>query len=292
MARPRSDTKFHVFPHKNSSIWWVWFWQDAEHKKPRKRISTATLSTGPLSQDDYSLEQAQELVNAVTGVKRAPAAHSNTRLSVAWTLEYMEDRIIGVEGKKKATWYHYRSSLLMFQEIYGPSYNLANFKPADIYDYQSAVVKKGKSPVTVNTYCRGMAAVFHRLAKSGLIKANPFAEFDRVREPKKKKHLETDEFEKFIGEVAKIEDHGIAHLLMILAYTGIRRSEVLNIARSDVDMENNRFVVTNIKSRDGERRRLSIPVKAREHFAYFMNLEGDFPFHICQPNCLGRWAKY
>jgi len=215
-----------------------------------------------------------------------------SRLSVSWVIEYMENRILAVEGKKRSTWNHYRSSLLMFQEIFGETYSLAVFNSTNIYDFQNSIIKTGKSPTTVNTYCRGMAAIFHRLKKSALVKENPFEEFEPVREPVRDNLIKPEERVRFLEEVDRLKDQNYARLLRILAYTGIRRSEVLFLHRDDVDLLNNRFQVTNIKSRKGEKRWLTIPPKVRGCFAYFLEHPGDYPFKICRPDCLGKWAKY
>lgn len=247
--------------------------------------------TGPLSQNEYTQEQAQEIVNKAAGEEsRRPADTTNSRLSVSWTIQYMEDRIT-VEGKKRSTWDHYRSSLLMFQEIHGASYSLAKFKPTDVFEFQRAVLATGKSPVTVNTYCRGMAGIYHRLKKSGLIQMNPFEEFEALREPKRDHLIKKDERKKFLDELKKMGNKDASRIILILAYTGMRRSEVLNLHRNDVDLINNRFQVTNIKSRTGEKRWLPIPKKVRGCFSYFLEHEGDYPFHICRPDTLGRWTR-
>lgn len=290
MPRPRSETKFHVYSRSNNPTWWVWYWPESSKEgRKRIRISTASLVTGPLSQDDYTLEQAQKLVNQTTGSKQE-ITMATSKLSVAWTIEYMEDRI-AVEGKKRSTWDHYRSSLYAFRDIHGESFSLSKFKSTDVFEFQRAVLATGKSPSTVNTYCRGMAGIYHRLKKSGLIQENPFEEFEAIREPKRDHLIKKDDRKRFLEVLKKMKNKDAARLILILAYTGMRRSEVLNLHRNDVDLINNRFQVTNIKSRVGEKRWMTIPKKVRGCFAYFMEHEGDYPFRVCQPNCLGRWAR-
>lgn len=288
MARPAGASKFHVFPRPNTNIWWVWYWIDASGIRKRKRISTADLVTGPLTHTDYTQDQAQVAVDQATGVKRRNDPVRN--LSVKWALEYMEERVTA-EGKKKSTWSHYRSALLMFQEVYGESYNLEKFTRKDVWEFQHTCLKAEKSPVTVNTYCRGMAAIYHRMLKSGLVSVNPFAEFERLREPEKKRHLTKEELKEFLKAVAAYSNKDMARLLEILVFTGMRRSEVLNISRSDVDLDGNRFMVTNVKSRNIRRRWLSIPPKVRPHFDYFLTRDGEYPFRICRPDTLGRVAR-
>lgn len=295
MTRYTSPQKFHVYSQPNTSVWWVWYWIDKNGLRVRQRISTASFITGPLSVSEYAREQAQAAVDAAVGAKSS--AHTPRRLTVDWTLEYMKDRI-AAEGKKKGTADHYGYSLGMFGVVFGMDYDLGKFKQTDVWEFQRSALnhttKTGKplSPAAVNSYCRGMRGTYKRLVKSGLVQSNPFAGFEPLREPEKKRHLTTEEMKRFLEAVDTYQNRDYARLLRILAYTGMRRSEVLNIARSDVDIIGNRFMVTNNKSKKGVRKRwLSIPKKVRDHFKYFIEQEGDYPFRICIPATLGRAAK-
>jgi integrase len=180
---------------------------------------------------------------------------------------------------------------MMFRMNYGEDYNLSSFKQTDVWEFQRAALNRSVSPVSVNTYCRGMAGIFRRLVKTGLLITNPFADFEKLREPEKKRHLTRDELTAFLEAVSVYPNRDIARLIRILVYTGMRRSEVLNIARDDVDILGNRFMVTNVKSRDGRKRWLSIPPMVKDHFAYFLEHEGEYPFRICRPDTLTHAAK-
>ena len=127
--------------------------------------------------------------------------------------------------------------------------------------------------------------------KSGIRPKNPFAEFESLREPDKKRHLTRDELAAFLDALDTYHNRDMARLLRILVHTGMRRSEVLNIARDDVDILGNRFMVTNVKARDGRKRWLSIPAAVKDHFAYFLEHNGDHPFRICRADTLGRAAR-
>jgi len=289
MPRPVSDVKFHVYSRPNTSIWWVWAWRERpDGSRYRHPISTAKFITGPLSRAEYTQDQAQKLVNDATGTKTpSPSAGY---LTVDWAMEYMEDRL-SAEGKSQKTREIYRCALKTVKSIYGGSYRLTSFTSQHTYDFLRSILALGKNPVTANTYCRVLSSTFNRLHRSGIVEKNPLDRFERLGEPDKKKCLTREELNRFLDQVDNIYNRDAARLIYILAYTGIRRSEVLNIARSDVDLPGNRFMATNNKSRRERKRWLVIPPAVRGHFAYFLEHDGDFPFRRVSPTRLSVIAR-
>ncbi len=288
MSRPLSPVKFHIYPRTDSDIWGVWYWRVDGDRRVRVRISTASFITGMLSRSMYTQDEAQDIVNKATGV-HVPIPVATRTLTVDWALEYMEDRI-EAEGKKPETLVWYRNAIKKFREIFGGGYLLSQFRSEDVWSFQRGALDRGCTQVSVNTYCRAMAGVFRRIRSSGMIEKNPFERFERLREPLHPKHMTCDELRRFLDVLTVYQNQDIARILRILAFTGMRRSEVLNLAREDVDLEHGRFRVTNIKSRDGRKRWLTIPRRVLEDFEHFMQRPCDRPFAICHPHTLTHAA--
>ncbi len=291
MPRPLSPQKYHVYSRGDSDIWGVWYWREDGGRRVRRRVSTASFITGALSRSEYTQDRAQEIVNAATGAAHVPVAHRTPALSVDWAIEYMEDRI-EAEGKSSKTFRWYRDALNMLRAVFGENYSLSEFRREDVWTFQREALRTGAKPVTVNTYCRGLAGVFRRLLTSGMIEKNPLDRFERIREQSGKRHLTIEELRRFVGVLDTAKNEDAVRLLKILIYTGMRRSEVLNLNRFDVDLAGNRFLVHNVKSRTGRKRWLMIPPRARDHFEWFMaRYEGDSPFARMKPDSLTHFAR-
>jgi len=312
MSRPQSDVKFHIYSRPNSNIWWLWGWRDRpDGSRCRCSVSTARFITGPLTRAEYTQDQAQILVNKATGV--APDSVSAVkRLSVAWAEEYIRDRIEH-EGKSKKTLNWYLNSLAKFKAFYGDSFSLGRYRAQDIWDFQRYALDSKCQPVTVNTYCRGLQGVYSRLVRQGILERNPFDDFERIREVKKKNFLTLAELKQLLESLfapALVPAPGekvikprpslyiSRRLVRMLICTGLRRVEILCLERSDVDFPNMRFRPTNIKSADKHKRWIAIPPKIAPDFAFFLNNfdasyddKPGLPFYRCHPDTLTHWCK-
>ena len=314
MSRPQSDVKFHVYSRPNTNIWWLWAWRERpDGSRYRHPVSSSKFITGPLSRAEYTQDQAQILVNKATGV--APDTASVVkRLSVVWAEEYITDRIEH-EGKSKKTLNWYLNSLAKFKTFYGDSFSLGRYRSQDIWDFQRFALDSECKPVTVNTYCRGLQGVYSRLVRQGILERNPFDDFERLREEKRKNFLTLDELKNLLESLSapvpvSAPDSGkkekkprpslyiSRRLVRMLIYTGLRRVEILSLERSDVDFPNMRFCPVNIKSADKRKRWIAIPPKIAPDFAFFLNnFDASFdnrpglPFFRCHPDTLTHWCK-
>ena len=80
--------------------------------------------------------------------------------------------------------------------------------------------------------------------------------------------------------------------MRISIFTGIRRSEILFIERSDVNLDERFYRAVNIKSRDKHKVWREIPKQVYKDFKYFMDgSRSQNPFKVCTPNTFTQWTK-
>lgn len=276
MPSPQSQ-KIHIYSRAGSPNWWMWYYAPDGCQIRKSTSLTKTL---------YTRDQAQAIVDG--GAKQ----DSEPDMTVGWLRDHILARL-EIEDRPANTIKQYRNSFDYLEAVLGGGCLITAISRDIVWRVKEYGLSKGVRPVTVNTRLRFLHAAFNMLVKDDVIEANPFRGFDRLRERASgPKHLSLDETKRFLQVVDSWENKIGRRLIRIIMYTGIRRSEVLEIRRADVDMRNSRFRALNIKSRDKHTRWLPIPIRVREHFLYFLSTsDSQYPFRRCHPDTLGDWAK-
>jgi len=183
--------------------------------------------------------------------------------------------------------------LINNQELYGKNYGVNKLNYSTVIEYQQFLKEKGTGNQGINTYMRSLHAAFERLVIDGNLDKNPFYRFRRLPVLKnKKKHLIFTEAKAFLAIVNESTNENAKHLIRILLFTGIRRSEVLHIERNDVSLSELFFRAVNIKSKDKHKVLRGIPEEVLRDFEYFMNnSRSQYPFKVCHPDTLTDWTK-
>lgn len=138
-----------------------------------------------------------------------------------------------------------------------------------------ADIKAGKTARTIKTKKRGLArvaggeviaggvvrslsAMMNWAVREGIIKANPCKGVKTVRPPKRERYLTGDEIRRlFIAADELVEEGALAApfaaAIRLLALTGARRTEILELRWSEVDLERARIVLPRERSKTGEK---------------------------------------
>ena len=143
-------------------------------------------------------------------------------------------------GKSPHTIQAYRQGLLHFlawyANIYPNSFNPSQVMPRDIQDWQTHQQQKDKSaPATVNQRLVAVKQFFKWTQKQDLIQRNPADDVSAIRiENREIKSLDDTPLRQLLRE-AKSETRDYA-ILEVLAGTGIRVGELLNLTIGDIEI--------------------------------------------------------
>lgn len=101
-----------------------------------------------------------------------------------------------------------------------------------------------------------------------------------------------EEAKKFLKHINKVKNEPARHPIRILIFTGLRRSEVLGIERSDVDLDKMTFKAVNIKSRDKHKTKRGFPKQIWSDFRFFLEKSNSkYPFKVYEENYFSSLVK-
>jgi len=254
------------------AFWYIEY--DSEEKN--KPIQKST----PYRKCDYSREHVQKIIDNETGTKQT------AKYSIDWLEEHTIYRL-EIEGRADKTHESYKIAFKPLKTIYGGDYSILKIDRSAIGQIQKHLYERGNRPATINTVLRKLRAAFERIYIDGIIDRNPFYRFKPISEQKdRQKSFTRDEAQRLLGVLETHPNRKLAHLMRISLFTGIRRSEVLNIEYADVNLSERFFRAINIKSHDKHKVWRAIPEPVTEDFAYFMNnnTRSNYPFRVYKPN--------
>jgi integrase/recombinase XerD len=109
--------------------------------------------------------------------------------------------------------------------------------------------------ITINTYFRMLRALFNWLVKHKIIETNPMINIEEPEAPEKlPKNLKADQVERILKAIDLRTYAGARDTAMILfiADTGVRASEVVGLKLDDIDTKTREFCVTRKKTKKQE----------------------------------------
>jgi integrase len=102
-------------------------------------------------------------------------------------------------------------------------------------DFYKAERLREVSPVSVNVELRSLRTILNTAMRWNLIESNPFSKMQLVRIPETAPTFFTkDDFQRLMHEVG---DHWTKDFFLFAVVTGLRRSEIVNLKWSDVNIE-------------------------------------------------------
>ena len=151
-------------------------------------------------------------------------------------------------SKANKAWSSYRRDRFSINKL------VSFFKGKYLFEITSQMIEKYKAtrlekvaPATVN---RELACLKHMFTKAidwGFVKANPAKGVKRLKEPPGRlRYLKTEEVEALLRACSD----NIRPILVIALNTGMRKSEILNLKWSDVDLKNLKITVINAKNNE------------------------------------------
>jgi integrase len=270
---------YHIFKRSNSPNWYVWSIRNGK-QYPK--------STG-LSVNQYTRAQAQELVNEASGIE------TPSELTIGKLRNYIIYRM-AKENRSERTIKQFRISIDWLASIYGEEYSVSLIDRSVIWKMKEYGYNRRVTPHTINTMIAYIHSAFNILVRDNRITGNPFSHFERVKAPgSDRKSLDHKQFSRFLAVLNAWKHEPARRLIRIILFTGLRRTEILYLKRTDIELSNGipvRFRPVNVKRRDKRQRWLAIPKSAREDIQWFLDRgRGDMPFKVCEKSTITHWAK-
>ena len=301
MGRPKSEDIFHVFKFGDRKNWYMWYYQGDRRVKEATKYSRAL----------YTRDQVLRFINVDVNKEREKIIPGY--LTVGILRDQMLDRI-EQEGKRKGTVSNYRNALDHLVAEFGSDFPVRDVSRSAVWRIQKYLIDKGDRPATANKIIRHLRGVFSRLVDDDILEKNPFRKFKALAEPNdKKRYIDIDDLKRLLAIARSSGNEGGWRLLNIAAFTGCRRREILEIKRDEIDIENRRVRVMNIKHSEYRKRWLPFPepvvfenpdyrpgddsekemtIDLAEHFCWFLEKSRALlPLNICHPDTFGDWTK-
>ncbi|MFC1551193.1 tyrosine-type recombinase/integrase [Candidatus Latescibacterota bacterium] len=276
MGRLKSKELLKIYKLSSSPCWWVRF-TDESGKEVRK-------STG-YRREEYTKDMVQRIINVESG-----DSASNV-FTIAWMENYILE-LLEMEERAERTIISYETSFKILKEIYGEAFNIRKLARGCVVEIQKHLHKKGMGNSSINHYVSMIKSAFERLVIEDKIQVNPFYRFKKLPSKTKIKSLTKDDAKKFLKHVNNLKNEKLRHLIRILVYTGIRRTELLGIERDDVDLDNMTFKAVNCKSKDLHKVKRKFGEEIWNDFRYFLEASrSDFPFKVITPNYFSNAVK-
>lgn len=259
--------------------------------RARVRIKGALPLTATFPNKTLAVKWAQK-----TEVEIAEGKHIPTMKAQRHTLGELIDRYKDATGGTLRAGDTSFAQLNVWKEQLG-AYSLASITPERIYSTIKAIeaipTPSGatKSPGTLNRYLGVFSSALSFGVKNlGWLGSNPAFRVSKMTEPKGRvRHLSDNERIRLLTEVKKASNPFLYPVVVLAISTGARRSEIMNLKWSDVDLDREWAELQDTKN--GDRR--GLPIKARalnllralraEHYSdiwVFPNNENTAPFDI------------
>ena len=175
----------------------------------------------------------------------------------------------GVEGCSIKTIEYYQ--LVISKAVEAIEKPLLRITTADLRSYLSEYQeKRGSSPVTINNMRRVLSSFFSWLEDEGILLKSPMRRIKPIKTPAKIKPTYTSEqVERMREATTCIRDLAIIDLL---ATTGMRVSELVNLDVSDFDIENRECVVL---GKGNKERMVYFDDRTKMHVKAYFDLRDD-----------------
>jgi site-specific recombinase XerD len=196
------------------------------------------------------------------------------------------------QGKSALTCASYRRALVNFvhwsEQTYGQPFDPSAIIPRDIADWKAfQQTVKGAKPATINQRLVAVSRFFKWAATHGHAHGDPTAEVRGLRlEARRPKALDDVALRRLLRQVHQEGDVRDIAMVEFLLGTGLRVSEMLNLRRGDVVVNDRSGEVVVRRGKGGTHRRVPLTAPVRRALHAYMeahpSLKGDDPLWVGQ----------
>ena len=213
-------------------------------------------------------EVAAELREIINRVEVGKPAVDSTMTVARWVKAWT-DGPLKASNRRVTTQDQYRQLLNRHVVPALGEVKLAKLKPTMVEGLLAGLRESRSASTTRSTYA-AFRACMDTAVRDGLIAANPVSAVDRPRASRPAaRTLTVDHVKALVVQARSTQDCRIEHLIVLLAATGLRRSEALGLRWVDVDFDTAQLEVSGALVRDSEGLRRGQPKSAAglRHFS-------------------------
>lgn len=185
------------------------------------------------------------------------------------------------QGKSQHTLNAYRRAVSHFtqwcQQIYGEAFDLTAIMPRDVRDwkaYQQSVEKA--APRTVNQRLVGLSRLFSWAVLTGQVRTNPAIDVKYISLPSlQPRGLPDKALRKLLRTVHRSGHIRNTALLELLAGTGLRVSELLQLQVGDIQVGERSGYVTVRRGKQGNSRQVPLTKEVRHALCAYLDTRAD-----------------
>ncbi|MFC1512121.1 tyrosine-type recombinase/integrase [Candidatus Latescibacterota bacterium] len=284
-GRPKNTREHNVYSLDQSPYWMVRFLDKDTGKIVRRSTgyinpNSSAMPKNPDPSITLSKMEVQELYD--TGGFSYNAGE--------FTIRRLEDHTIKNLRIKKAsdnTIDSYRQAFRHLKKVYPEDLNIKKLNKGMETEIKQHMYDRNLKNGTINITLSTIKASLQSLVDDEKLLRNPLEKVERLPVDRQK-HFTKEQLKRFLDHLETVKNENGKHLLRILTYTGIRRSELLNIRREDVNLETMEFTRVNIKSRDKHSVCRKFNNEIWKDFNYFIQRNSDkkYPFNVMCGNRL------
>ncbi len=133
-----------------------------------------------------------------------------------------------VDTRRIGTWERHLKACGVFK--------LSDITPIVVEGFKSEILGRGDSPTTFNRYLELLKAALNKAVEWELLRENRLSRFKKLRSDRTRqiRFLTREEIQAVLAEA----DEFMRRVLLILLYTGLRRSEFVYLEWKDIDFDN------------------------------------------------------
>lgn len=205
----------------------------------------------------------------------------NTQKS--WTLKEACDYCVNTRWKYVRNKKSMQTKINTMISFFGSDRPISSITTFDIDKYTIMLSEKYKSG-TVNLYLNGLSAVLRTAYEREMIEKMP--KIPHIKNRAKRIRFLSDSEEKIILNFYK-DDEEMYDAIVVLIDTGIRKGELFNLKKDDINMKNN--IITLWETKNGIAR--SIPMTERVRNIMTKRINNEKIFNILESSFTRRWEK-
>lgn len=205
----------------------------------------------------------------------------NTQKS--WTLKEACDYCVNTRWKYVRNKKSMQTKINTMISFFGSDRPISSITTFDIDKYTIMLSEKYKSG-TVNLYLNGLSAVLRTAYEREMIEKMP--KIPHIKNRAKRIRFLSDSEEKIILNFYK-DDEEMYDAIVVLIDTGIRKGELFNLKKDDINMKNN--IITLWETKNGIAR--SIPMTERVRNIMSKRIDNEKIFNILESSFTRRWEK-
>lgn len=205
----------------------------------------------------------------------------NTQKS--WTLKEACDYCVNTRWKYVRNKKSMQTKINTMISFFGSDRPISSITTFDIDKYTIMLSEKYKSG-TVNLYLNGLSAVLRTAYEREMIEKMP--KIPHIKNRAKRIRFLSDSEEKIILNFYK-DDEEMYDAIVVLIDTGIRKGELFNLKKDDINMKNN--IITLWETKNGIAR--SIPMTERVRNIMSKRINNEKIFNILESSFTRRWEK-